>query len=234
MRILIIDQCSGSKNYPSEVTVFEKETLDEYSLEDLLERDDTHGIAARELYTGRQQQKIDEAVQMLERNGHDVNRYYISAGFGLVHEHDPLPPYEVTFAEMSNSEIETRANQLEISDDIKDVLQTESPYDVVYFALGSDYYRSVDLETTLEQVPTESTAIVFNHEEIAEKFQNVVSISARTDDAKQFGTIVVALKGVYLKNLARKLEGNEVPDTETLVRYCTAEKSSQTGFGEFT
>jgi predicted nucleic acid-binding Zn-ribbon protein len=233
MRFLIIDQCSGSKDYPSEITAFEKDTIDEHSLDELLDRDDTLGIEAGELYAGRQQQKIDDAVQMLERNGHEITRYYVSAGFGLVYEHDPLPPYEVTFSEMSDAEIDARAEQLGIPDAVSDVLQAEAPYDVVYFALGSDYYRSVDLESTLEQVPDDSIAVVFNKEAVAAEFENVVSVPARTEEAKQFGTIVVALKGVYLKNLARELEADEEPSAEELVEYCVSEESSQTGFEEF-
>ncbi|WP_158056012.1 hypothetical protein [Halorussus halophilus] len=234
MRILIIDQCSGSKKYPNELTEFGEDVLDENSLSELLERDDTLGIEARELYDGRQQQKIDEAVQMLERNGHDVARYYVSAGFGVVHERDSLPPYEVTFSEMSNSEIDSRAEQLDIPSDIRDLLQSDSSYDLVYFALGSDYYRSIELEATLEQLAKDTMAIVFNNEETAEMFQNVVSIPARTEDAERFGTIVVALKGVYLKNLARELGSDEITDVAEIAEYCRSEQSSQSGFGEFT
>lgn len=233
MRILIIDQCSGSKDYPSDLTPFKKDVLDDHSRSELLERDDTVGIEAKKLYTGRQQQKIDEAVQMLERDGHEVERYYISAGFGLVHEHDCLPPYEVTFSDMSGTEIDTRAAQLDIVDNLTNMLEAEIPYDIAYFALGSDYYRSIELESSLDHIPDESTAVVFNQAEVAEKYQNVVSIPARTDDAKQFGTIVVALKGVYLKNLARELDTDEVPSADCLIDYCKSEESSQTGFGDF-
>lgn len=234
MRILVIDQCSGSKEYPEDVSPLGPDVLDDSSLDELQARDETPAIEARELYAGRQQRKIAEGLRMLDHGGHEVDRYFVSAGFGLVDDTRELPPYNVTFADMTDSEIDARAEKLGIADDVRDLLETNPPYDVVYFALGRDYYRSLDLETTLQRLPSESIGVVFNQEELGEQFSNVVSVSARNEEAKQLGTIVVALKGEYLKNLADELDGSdEVPDPEQLADYCLSQRSSQAGFEEF-
>ncbi|USZ68523.1 hypothetical protein NGM10_01990 [Halorussus salilacus] len=234
MRILVIDQCSKQKEYPDNVSPLGTDVLDAHSLDELQARDDTPAIEARELYTGRQQRKITEGIRMLEQGGHEVERYFISAGFGFVEDTERLPPYDVTFAEMSDAEIDERAEQLGIADDVQAFLETELPYDIVYFALGKDYYRSINLEATLRRVPDESIGLVFNQDDDVEQFSNVVSLSARNEEAKQFETIVVALKGEYLKNLARSLARSQpVPNKSEIVDYCTSKKSSQVGFTNF-
>lgn len=234
MKILILDQCSGLKDYPDEVAPFEKDVLDDHSLQELLAREDSCGIAAQDLYAGRQQQKINQAVRILRTNGHEVDRYFISAGFGLIEEQQELPPYDVTFSGMSKSAIETRADRLGIPTAVWELLTSEAGYDVVFLALGTDYYHSIDLESTLETLPATSFGIVFNNEELAAQFSNVISISARTPEAKQHGTIVVALKGVYLKNFAQKLGLDDgVPTPSTIRAYCTSEDASQAGFDQF-
>jgi hypothetical protein len=76
--------------------------------------------------------------------------------------------------------------------------------------------------------------LVFNQEDLAASRKNVVSIPARTAEAKEHGTIVVALKGRYLQNFARhRKEGATVDEIADIVEYCTTEPTTQTGFGAF-
>ncbi|MEA5409613.1 hypothetical protein VB773_19890 [Haloarculaceae archaeon H-GB2-1] len=89
--VLIIDQCSGSKEFPDDAPVFDADETLQFSRQDLLARDNVPGVAARDLYTGRQQNYVRDAVRRLRSNGHSVDRYFISAGFGLVAEDDHLP-----------------------------------------------------------------------------------------------------------------------------------------------
>jgi len=111
--ILVIDQCSGSKEIPDDAPIFGEEETLQFSREDLLARDNVPGIAARDLYTGRQQNHVKSAVRWLLRQGHDVDRYFVSAGFGLVAEDEYLP-YEVTFSSMNVSDIRERSAKLDI------------------------------------------------------------------------------------------------------------------------
>jgi len=233
MDILVIDQCSNSKSYPDESAVFDAAEIDDTGLDALRARDEAVSVPARKLYGGRQQQYVSEAVDSLRADGNTVDRYFISAGFGLVEEREELPPYDVTFAEMTASEIDSRSASLEISERTRDAI-TSSSYDIVFFALGSDYYRALELSDVLAALPADTLGVTFNQEEIAERYDNVVSIPARTEQAKEQGTIVVALKGNYLKNFASHLANGSEPDSPDDVKSaCLSEPTSQKDLSEF-
>lgn len=236
MKILVIDQCSGSKSYPEALHELTQEEVDSGPVEQLLERPDTAGIPANQLYSGRQQQRIDEAVEILRSKGHKVDRKFVSAGFGLVDEEEELPPYEVTFSGMNRGEIDQRSERLQTTEEVCELLtQTiDDPFDMIFFALGSDYYRAIDLNQTLARVPDSTLVVLFNQEERATGNDRVLSISARTDDAKRYSTIVVALKGVYLKNFAQQMgEEESISDMEKIREKCLATETTQSGFDEF-
>lgn len=234
MRFLIIDQCSGSKDVPDNTSEFGADEIDDHGREGLLARDGVPAISARHLYTGRQQQYIDSAVDRLRANGDTVDRLYISAGFGLVDEETELPPYNVTFAGMSASAIDEQAARLEIPTDVRTAVQATPSYDVVILALGSDYYRACDLESVLDAIPSETLGVVFNQEELATEREHIVSIPARTTEAKEHGTIVVALKGKYLQNLAdHRSRAKGALELSDIVEYCTTEPTTQTGLSEY-
>lgn len=234
MHILIVDQCSGSKDYPETSAVYTADEIDKHGLEDLRSREESATKKARSLYAGRQQRYVDEAVDSLRSAGHEVDRYFVSAGFGLVGEKEQLPPYEVTFGEMSSEQIETRSECLRLDEDIQKAVTSTPQFDIVFFALGSDYYQAIDLESILSVIDEETITVVFNREELADEFEQVISIPARTDDAKKHGTIVVALKGVYLQNFADHLSnGKEIDSYSDVEKYCKTEYTTQTGFDEF-
>jgi hypothetical protein len=234
MRILIIDQCSGRKDVPESAPEFDATDIDEHGHKALLDRDGVPAISARQLYTGRQQGYIDSAVDRLRATGDTVDRMYISAGFGLVDEDTELPPYEVTFTGMSGEAIDERAALLDIPSDVREAVRADPPYDLVVLALGSDYCRACDVEAVLDELAAETIGLVFNQEDLVADQENVVSIPARTAEAKEHGTIVVALKGRYLQNFARhRKEGATVDEIADIVEYCTTEPTTQTGFGAF-
>lgn len=234
MKLLIIDQCSNSKSYPGKSTVFDAAEIDEAGLETLCDRDNAVCLPARKLYGGRQQRYISEAVDSLRANGYTVDRYFISAGFGLISEDDQIPPYDVTFAEMSDSEIEKRSARLEISDTVAEICSSHI-YDIIFLTLGNDYYRALDLPEIVSEIPDTTYCVVFNQEALAREYNSVISIPARTKEAKEQGTIVVALKGIYLKNFASHLVNRSKPNSaDEITEYCMNEYTSQTDFGEFT
>nr|WP_154269893.1 MULTISPECIES: queuine tRNA-ribosyltransferase tRNA-guanine transglycosylase [Haloferax] len=219
LNILVVDQCSGSKEFPDGAPVFDAEETLKFSREELLDRENVPGIAASDLYTGRQQNYVREAVRKLRDGGHQVSRYFISAGFGLVPENEPLPPYEVTFSSMKVAEIRDRSSKLHIRSDLEKVFD-EGNFDVVFFTLGKDYYNSIDIDSMIQRIRADQIGVVFNREIVDEQFDNIVSVPARTDDAKNHGTIVVGLKGVYLKNFARRVENIELLNPGLIETLC--------------
>ena len=233
MRVLIIDQCSNSKSYPEDSIEFDASEIDAAGLDALRDREEAASIPARKLYAGRQQKYVSNAVDSLRASDHSVDRYFISAGFGLVTENEELPPYNVTFADMTAAEIDSRAETLKLAKRTRDVISSGS-YDIVFFALGSDYYRALKLPDVLTAVPEETIGVTFNQEEVADQYNNVISIPARTEQAKEHGTIVVALKGTYLKNFADNLtQGSEPTSGEDIRMACLNEPTSQRDLTEF-
>lgn len=229
MRILIIDQCSGKKAYPDDSSVCDMKTIDENSIADLLDRPDLHGIEARDLYTGRQQQYVSEANRVLRAADVDVDRVFISAGFGVVEEDERIPPYDVTFKEMNQEDIAARSRRLGISDNIIEFLTGKPPYDIVFLPLGTDYYSALDLDRIISTRPDSTIVVLFNQESLAEKHPNVVSIPARTKEAREYGEITVALKGGYLRRFARQAVKSPPLTPEEIVEYCQSEPTVQSG-----
>lgn len=226
MKILVIDQCSKAKEYRDDFTAVDESIIDENGLADLKDRSQTPVKEARKLYAGRQQQYVTEAVDRLRAAGDEVHRYFISAGFGLVSETELLPPYDVTFSDYSKEEIRDRGEWLGIETDLRKLLLDD--LDLVYFALGNDYYASFDLATVLEEIPSDTWVVCFNHESITESFENVVSLPARTEEAKEQETIVVALKGKYLQHFAtHRSHGKQVTCSEDIEKFCTSEYTTQ-------
>lgn len=233
MKILVIDQCSKNKSHSETAPVFDLEDIAVHSFNELLTVHDVPARTARKLYSGRQQRYISNAVDALRSTGHAVDRYFISAGFGVVDEATKLPPYSVTFADMVDKEIEQRAQKLSLSESVYRLV-TDQTYDVVFFALGRDYMLGLEMEEILDAIPVESIAVLFNQEVFEDRFDHVVSLPARTEQAQTQGTIVVALKGVYLQNFADHL-GQEilVSEPDDVRQYCMQEVTTQTEFDQY-
>ncbi|EMA54695.1 MULTISPECIES: hypothetical protein [Halococcus] len=234
MRVLVVDQCSGSKQSPEWFDSFDAETIDDFSLPELRERERTPTYSAHDLYTGRQQQYIDVAVDRLRESGDTVDRYYISAGFGFVGEATELPPYEVTFQDYDTESVHERSSELEIQSDLLNRLDDDPAYDLVFLALGSDYYEALDLSRLLDTFSDSTMVVLFNREADAEQRPNVISIPARTAEAKEQGSTVIGLKGQYLKQFAaHRAEGTTIDSFTEVVEYCTTEPTRQSGLGSY-
>jgi hypothetical protein len=229
MRILVVDQCSRDKAYPDDSSVCDIEMIDEHSLGDLLDRPVLPGIEARDLYTGRQQRHVSKAIRILRTADIGVDRVFVSAGFGVVEEDTRLPPYDVTFKEMNQEEIAARSRQLGISNDVIEFLTEAPPYDIVFLPLGADYYSALDIDRLIAARHHLTTLVLFNRGSLAEEHPNVVSIPARTKEAKEYGEITIALKGEYLRRFARQAVKSQPSTPQGIVEYCQADPTVQSG-----
>jgi hypothetical protein len=233
MRILVVDQCSNAKETPGGFEPLDVGTVDAHTRSELVGRNGIPALPARKLYQGRQQGYIDRATNELRETGDTVDRLFISAGFGLLDEKDRIPPYDVTFSDLTADQIEDRSARLGIHDDLIQVLRT-SDYDVIFLTLGSDYYRSLDLGEVIETVGEDTTVVVFNGALDGEEKPQAVTIPARTKEAREQETIVVSLKGKYLKNFAEHRAAGKEPRSKADVEaWCVEELTSQTGFEEY-
>lgn len=142
MRILVIGSCGKKKSIQST----EAPTCDDLSsIDDIREWRKKLGrisIQARELYIGNQNRELVKGVDLLRQIENTEIRFSIlSAGFGLVEENDMIPPYDCSFTGMRKSQIQERAEWLNISSDFKELLETG--FDLVYLALGKRYFLTL-------------------------------------------------------------------------------------------
>ena len=78
--------------------------------------------------------------------------------------------------------------------------------------------------------------MLFNQEAVGDSYGQVVSVPARTEQGKQFGSTVVGLKGTYVKNFAAAIDSAENSITpERAVEYCLTDLvgGSQSGIDNY-
>ena len=231
MRVLIIDQCSGEKDIPDDCARLDESTIDEQGLESLLEMDDLVSRRARNLYDGRQQRLITEAVDQLAAAGIHVDRYFVSAGFGFVAEDQELPAYDVRFQNKGHAK--QRGHELGLPTDVTHQIETKE-YDIVFLPLGATYYEAVDVENAVKQVPKGTFVVVFNRNQLASNLPNVVSLTANSETGSKYGGGAIGVKGTYLKNFAANVAaGRTIAETADIEEYCTTPPTEQAGFEQF-
>ena len=241
-RILIVDQCSGSKNAPDSAYELSQSETGAISPEDAIQKYDTVGVAAGDLYTGRQQEHISTAINVLSEKGHSVERVFISAGFGLVNSDEEIPPYEATFKNMDAEEKLERRKRFSIRKKLEKQI-SNGEYDLVFFTLGAEYYDSFNVQGLCDsdndgESDTEPLYILFNNEEVASQTEPAHAVSARMDRAKEFESMIIGLKGVLMKNFAKNIPQNDVDREYTATEvesWMTAqpEKTTQNKLSKF-
>lgn len=142
MHILVIGSCGKKKSVKSTETP---------TCEDLASIGDNRAwrkklsrtsIRARKLYIGNQNRELVNGVDLLRQiEKIEIKFSILSAGFGLVDENDLIPPYDCSFTGMRKSQIQERAEWLNISSDFKKLLATG--FDLVYLALGKNYFLTL-------------------------------------------------------------------------------------------
>lgn len=236
MHVLIVDQCCKQKTYPEDSETLTADDIDGAEREALLDREDVRSIPAADLYVGRQQEAIDRAVNTLRAADHTVTRVFISAGFGVVDENEPLAPYNVTFSGMSAGDIQQRADELSITRDLLNVISDSPEPGVAFFALGADYFTALDTDAVLSALPDKTAKVLYNREERASTLSNATSLPARNADASQYGVNAIELKGHYIERFASRLEANsdnQFLSSEQVRSICTKSESSQSDLDSF-
>ncbi|MHA2503606.1 MAG: hypothetical protein ACXAE3_12135 [Candidatus Kariarchaeaceae archaeon] len=151
MRILVINSCGKGKAGSFEEQATCSDLITDRDRARYVSQQASRALPARDLYTGQQATKIARAVDILRNLGHTVDYRIISAGFGLVEEMTPLPPYECTFSGMKKGDLKEMADRLGIAEDIRLIRQG---YDLAYLSLGSDYLRTFDINDLVRKAET--------------------------------------------------------------------------------
>lgn len=210
-KILIINSCSKSKRISHNDQPTCKDLISKENREFQKKRFKDILIPAGELYTGLQAQAIKRAVDLLKKR-HVVDYYIISAGFGFIHESEFLPPYECSFTNLKKQQIREMSSNLNIVSDIKSKIV--NLYDLIYLALGMDYFTAIDDISYLESKT--KLLIHFNRNLKTDKqsfYVNDVYLVKNISKFKEkiFSTSIgaqIASKGTILENYSLDLQKN--------------------------
>ena len=143
MRVLVVGSCGKRKRFHSPEAPTCKDITKKEDLHIWVERLSPLTCAARDMYTGNQPRELGKGVDLLRTiEKVDVHYHILSAGFGLLQEHEVLPPYECSFSAMKKSQIRERSERLSIAKDFKEIASRR--YDLAYIALGSKYLTALD------------------------------------------------------------------------------------------
>ena len=160
---------------------------------------DEYRVPAGQLYRGRQHRQLMQGVELLRQTfGHTVvDVKIISAGFGLVNEEQPIPPYNATFADLPSSKILTISQRLCIPQKIG-ALMLDS-YDCAFFLLGDNYLLSIDLPFSQRpDFPCLFLAGPSSHRRIPRRVPYYF-VRVGQDDSIAFSYNLVGLKGQLFK-----------------------------------
>ncbi|NHJ85929.1 MAG: hypothetical protein FK734_10740 [Asgard group archaeon] len=223
MKILIFASCSKTKSikYPHQPSCNKIKSKDmrETFLQHFPEKKQ-----ASDLYRGALNITTTAAVRQL-REFFEVSYYIVSAGFGILHEDDLVPPYECSFSEMSNQQIIERANILKIPQDYQNIIQNEHP-DLIYLGMGKDYLlslgdwdKNLPCKTIAFEESTSNKVISLPSDHII--VQEVSSISGLPiHGIIGFKGDILLLTSRYLKNLKDPVKGlNDLIDNPSDLIY---------------
>jgi len=224
-KILVITSCTKDKVIPigSPDQLTPVQLWDEED-DERIERDfgdlDAYRIPAGELYHGRQHLLLMQGVKLLrETFGHSVvDVKIISAGFGLVDEEQPLPPYNATFADQSSSRILTISRRLRIPQKISQLMS--EAYDCAFFLLGDSYLLSLGLPFAQKPAfPCLFLAGPSSRKRIPRRVPYQF-VRVGQDDSIAFSYNLVGLKGYLFKLFARQMV-ETVPHSDTISVHST-------------
>lgn len=179
MRILIISSCTKSKKFDSTKSL---------------------KCEAQHMYTGVQHTQIKKAIKILQQFA-DVDFYIISAKYGVLHSSDKIASYELSFNNMTSSEIEEQSKKIQITDKVQNILQQD--YDLIYMTLGNTYLKTINSWDSL----VKDLTIAFTES----KNENIISLEANQKMLSQLQSLkytthtVVGLKGDILYILAKNI-----------------------------
>ncbi|MBD2425580.1 tRNA-guanine transglycosylase DpdA [Phormidium sp. FACHB-1136] len=201
-RVLVITSCTGEKQFKPEHQL----TLDDFRDPTRRRERETelaeYACPAGDLYTGMQHLRLMEGVRALrDAFGPEVLEVEIlSAGYGLISEHQKIVPYEVTFNGMKGHEVDAWAEHLGVHQAMEQRLVNA---DLVFFLLGDNYLRAVQLPI---RTNADQTLVFLASGGAAQKMPDLVAhtfvLPLSNQDAKRYRYGLVGLKGFLFKQFA--------------------------------
>lgn len=222
-KILVVTSCTKDKlfppGFPESRQLLPAQLWDDQD-DNRITRDygelEKYRTPASQLYKGRQHHLLMRGVEILRQTfGPEiVDVKIISAGFGLVDEDQPLPPYNATFAGQSTSTIQTVARRLGIPQTMNELIATGT-YTCAFFLLGESYLLS--LELPFKSIPTFPCLFLAgpsNRKRVPRRAPYTF-VRVGQDDSIAFSYNLVGLKGQLFKLFAEQIQ-SPLPQTSFL------------------
>lgn len=196
--------------------------IDETSREELLESHPETVAPAADLYTGREHERVKDAVASL-RDRVDVDWKILSPGFGLVSASTELVGYDCPFSDvdvlraraerlgLSPGELTRKETRQAVSRELGFVAQTRDAlsdgYALALIALTTDQLSAV--AKAFDRIPANTTAIAIAAASAAESVGECYWLPATDTERTLLGTNWVALRGHLLSRIADAIEDEE-------------------------
>ena len=201
-KILVITSCTGEKRSKPDNQLVMSDFQDPKKLK-LREKElKAFACTAGELYTGAQHLRLMEGVTLLRQSygKESIDVKILSAGYGLIDEHQKIFPYEVTFNAMKSSEVDSWSSELDVHRAIEETIRE---YDLIFILLGDNYLRSVKFPIVTE---TKQTLIFLCSHGSKKAIRGIGSkyllMPLSNDEAKLYSYGLVGLKGFLFKQFA--------------------------------
>lgn len=207
IKMLVISSCTGGKKYKPENQLTQDDFRDQITLAAREEELKQYRLPASQMYKGMQHLRLMEGMKTLRAafGGDVLDLSIISAGYGLVHEDKEIVPYEVTFSNMTASKIKYWAKHLKLRESLS---QKIKGYDLVFFMLGNDYLRALELPLEVNG----SSKLLFLASKDSKKLipnkHPYYLIQVGQDESKSFGYASIGLKGYLFKLLIQEVLRN--------------------------
>jgi hypothetical protein len=152
-RVLIISACSAKKQTAD---LAPDAQLTAQELDDPILRAEGEARLARyaaqacQLYRGEGHKLVRSGVQKLRQSGYGVSHYILSAGYGLISEDAVIVPYNVSFSDMSSTNVKIRGQRLSLRSKLTSRAEN---HDRLIIILGRKYLQAIGLPIEADGIP---------------------------------------------------------------------------------
>lgn len=158
---------------------------------------------AGRMYSGRQHRHLMRGVHQARRTSKaiSVELRIVSAFYGLLKEETLIAPYECTFSNMTQAEIRSWADELNVPEETQTFLADSS--DLTLILLGTSYIEAVDFDAAMDfGGPT----LFFCAQSVADTLPDwppVKKVVLSRTEAKRFSQGLVWIKGWMAEQILR-------------------------------
>lgn len=208
IKVLVISSCSGEKKFSIDNPAIARD-LDNFELRMKKEEELQHlRIKAKEMFISSQNKYIEEGIKTLKENGVSIDYSFISSGYGYLNSEDYVIPYDVNFSAMSAYDIEKRGDFLRLN---QETAFSAKNYDLVFFLLGHEYLRALNLP--FRDIKKETKQIFFvtkSDEKVIHDVSGILRMEIGNDEVKTLNIKSSDLKGYIFKLIANESSNIDV------------------------